>query len=111
MKGQDISTSTPNRVSQYIVQVCDEKVILEIHKKMYFQWLMVRFQNISYYIVNKKGTTNENVEATSPQTGYNYPVPENPLTLPTRRTTLPATQGRKFVVKYCISILVFFTAM
>ena len=32
-------------------------------------------------------------ETSIPQTGYNYPTPDNPLTLPPRRTTLPSTQG------------------
>ena len=46
----------------------------------------------------EKGSGNDNIEikpegTTTPQTGYNYPIPDNPLTLPTRRTTLPTTHG------------------
>ena len=33
------------------------------------------------------------VETTSTKTGYNYPVPVNPLTLPPRRTTTPKYIG------------------
>ena len=55
------------------------------------------FVNAHFQI--EKDSSNDNIEnnfeeTTTPQTGYNYPIPDNPLTLPTRRTTLPTIQGK-----------------
>ena len=59
---------------------------------------MVNILFINAHFEIEKGSSNDNIETkfegtTTPQTGYNYPIPDNPLTLPTRRTTLPTTHG------------------
>ena len=61
------------------------------------------FSFVNFLFVNghfeiEKDSSSDNIEkrieeTTTPQTGYNYPIPDNPLTLPTRRTTLSTTQG------------------
>ena len=55
----------------------------------------ISIDGIQYTDDAEDNNTDDNnfVETTSSQTGYNYPVPDNPLTLPPRRTTTPKYIG------------------